>query len=476
VNLLELCTAASSELRPLTDASAVDVSDLVHRADQVSPGALFVCVRGATVDGHDLAGDAVAAGASSLVVERELPLPVPQVLAADSRHAMGPLADVFFGHPSRELPLVGVTGTNGKTTTTYLVASILEAAGTSCGIVGTVQRRVGGRVEAGSLTTPEAIDLHRLLRRMLEAGDGACTMEASSIAIVQGRLDAARFAAVGFSNLSQDHLDFHGDMERYFAAKASLFDGRFPRVTNVDDPYGRRLDAELRFAVTAPADVRAERVVLDPAGTRLEVATPRGRLELEPRLRGRFNVDNVLCAVALAELLGVPHEAVAAGVARTPGVPGRFEAVDAGQPFAVIVDYAHTPAGLVAVLRSAREMTRGRVLCVFGAGGDRDRAKRPLMGEAAERLSDRVYVTSDNPRSEEPAAIVDEVVRGLARPAQAVIELDRRLAILRALDDAAAGDVVVIAGKGHEQGQEIAGVKHPFDDRTVALELLGGRS
>jgi UDP-N-acetylmuramoyl-L-alanyl-D-glutamate--2,6-diaminopimelate ligase len=472
VKLGQLLAAAGA--CPPAGADAVEVADVAYRSQDVTPKALFVCVRGRTVDGHDLAPDAVERGAAALLVDHELPLEVPQGVVSDTRAAMGPLAAAFFGNPTAELPVVGVTGTNGKTTTAFLVAAICEAAGRPCGLVGTVERRIGGRRDKPALTTPEALDLQRSFRAMVDAGDRACAIEASSIAIAQHRLDGTRFAAVGFTNLTQDHLDYHGDMESYFAAKAELFDGRWPRTTNADDPWGRRLDAELRYAVEAEAEVQVEEMELTPTGTHLRLRTPRGRLDLDPRLRGRFNVDNVLCATALALLLDLPDEAIAAGVASMGGVPGRFEAVDEGQPFAVIVDYAHTPGGIEAVLRSARPLARGRVACVVGAGGDRDRAKRPLMGRAAEDGADRVYVTSDNPRSEPPEAIIAEVVAGLRRPAEAVVEPDRRAAIARALHEARAGDVVVIAGKGHEQGQDIGGVVHPFDDRTVARELLRG--
>jgi UDP-N-acetylmuramoyl-L-alanyl-D-glutamate--2,6-diaminopimelate ligase len=299
-------------------------------------------------------------------------------------------------------------------------------------------------------------------------------LEASSIAVSMGRLDALQLAAVGFTNLSQDHLDFHGSMDAYLAAKASLFDGRCPRAANADDPAGSMLPAELRYAVETPAEVWARRVVLGATATQLEVDTPRGSLSIESPLRGRFNVENVLCAISLALLVDLPDDAIVAGAGAVAAPPGRFEPVDAGQAFAVIVDYAHTPTGIEAVLRSARAATDGRVLCVFGAGGDRDRAKRPLMAAAAEAGADRVYVTSDNPRSEDPLAIVAEIVAGLERPERAIVEPDRRAAIARALADAAIGDAVVICGKGHEQGQEIAGVVHPFDDRSVARELLRG--
>jgi UDP-N-acetylmuramoyl-L-alanyl-D-glutamate--2,6-diaminopimelate ligase len=309
---------------------------------------------------------------------------------------------------------------------------------------------------------------------MIEAGDEACAMEASSIAIAQRRLVATEFAAVGFTNLSQDHLDFHRDLEDYFAAKASLFDGRFPRAVNADDAYGARLGAELRFGVESPsADVRCEAYELRPDRTELFVRTPQGALSLEPRLRGRFNVDNVLCAVTLALLLELPLGAIEHAVAATGAPPGRFEPVETGQGFGVIVDYAHTPAGIAAVLASARPLTGGRLLCVFGAGGDRDHAKRPLMGAAAEAGADRLYVTSDNSRSESTGVIVEQILEGLERASDALVEHDRRRAIARALADAEEGDLVLILGKGHEQGQDIGGVVEPFDDRTVAQELLG---
>jgi UDP-N-acetylmuramoyl-L-alanyl-D-glutamate--2,6-diaminopimelate ligase len=349
---------------------------------------------------------------------------------------------------------------------------MFDAAGRRSGLLGTVEARVGGRREPLALTTPEAPDLHRLLARMRDAGDAACVLEASSIAVSMRRLDAVQFAAVGFTNLSQDHLDFHGTMDAYLAAKAELFDGRAPRAVNADDPACSLLAAELRYGVDMPADVWARQVQLGTAGTRLEVETPRGMLAIESPLRGRFNVENLLCAIALALLVELPDEAIVAGAAAVGAPPGRFEPVEADQPFAVIVDYAHTPTGIDAVLRSARAAAGGRVICVFGAGGDRDRAKRPLMGAAAESGADRVYVTSDNPRSEDPLSILAEIVAGLERPELATVEPDRRTAIALALGEAQAGDVVVICGKGHEQGQEVAGVVHPFDDRTVARELL----
>jgi UDP-N-acetylmuramoyl-L-alanyl-D-glutamate--2,6-diaminopimelate ligase len=476
VELAALCTEAGVAWRATGATSGVDVVDIAYRSERCGPGSLFCCLPGSNADGHDFAPAAVANGAVALLVERELPaLAVPQIVCDDARAGMALLADALYGHPSLGLDVVGVTGTNGKTTTTLLLAAILDAAQRPCGLLGTVERRIGGRREAAGLTTPEAPDLQRALRSMIEAGDEACAMEASSIAIAQRRLVATQFSAVGFTNLSQDHLDFHRDLEDYFAAKASLFDGRFPRAVNADDAYGRRLGAELRFGVeTATADVYCEAYELRPDRTELFVRTPDGALSLEPRLRGRFNVDNVLCAVTLALLLDAPLGAIEYAVAATGAPPGRFEPVEAGQGFGVIVDYAHTPAGIAAVLASARPLTSGRLLCVFGAGGDRDQAKRPLMGAAAEAGADRLYVTSDNSRSEPSEQIVGQILAGLERAAEALVEQDRRRAIARALEDAEEGDLVLILGKGHEQGQDIGGVIEPFDDRTVARELLGG--
>jgi UDP-N-acetylmuramoyl-L-alanyl-D-glutamate--2,6-diaminopimelate ligase len=462
------------------NAAPTDVADLAYDARSVTPGALFVCVRGLRADGHDFAAAAVARGAVALIVERPLDVRVPQLVVADAREAMALAADAFFGYPTRELEIAAVTGTNGKTTTAFLLFSILAAAGRRPGLLGTIENRIGGERRAAVRTTAEAIDLQRTFREMLDAGDSSCAMEATSHGSELRRLLGVRFAALAFTNLSQDHLDFHGSLDAYFAAKRRLFtepdpDGRRPPAAlNVADPHGRRLYDELRalgetplsFGLADDAAVRAEELELTPAGSRLRAAG----IPLRTRLRGRFNVENVLAAVATARLLGIADDAVATGVEHLAGVPGRFEAVDEGQPFAVLVDYAHTPEALANVLAEARQLTAGRLVCVFGCGGDRDRGKRPVMGEVAARLADRVIVTSDNPRSEEPAAIIEEILAGVDGDAE--VELDRAAAIARALEDAAAGDVVVIAGKGHEQGQELRGRTVPFDDREVAREAL----
>ena len=450
-------------------SAPVRITDLAFDVSRVGPGALFFCVPGSRADGHDFAAAAARRGAVALVVERPLDVDLPQLVVRSARAAMAPAADEFFGRPSEELAIAAVTGTNGKTTTAFLLHSILDAAGLRPGLLGTIECRVGGRPRPLERTTPEAIDLQRLLREMLDAGDRSCAMEASSHASAQHRLDRVRFDVLVFTNLSQDHLDFHGTMEAYYEAKRRLFDG-VPAVVNVGDAWGRRLAEEIRPAVTFgladDAEVRPEGLRAGPDGATFRV----GRLEVRTRLRGRFNVENVLGAIGAARVLGLPDQAVADGIERLRGVPGRFEAVDEGQPFTVLVDYAHTPDSLENVLREARALADGRVVCVFGCGGDRDREKRPLMGAVAERLADRAILTNDNPRSEDPEAIAAEVLAGTEGRLE--VELDRRAAIAAAVAAAEPGDVVVVAGKGHEQGQEVGGVKHPFDDREVAREAL----
>jgi UDP-N-acetylmuramoyl-L-alanyl-D-glutamate--2,6-diaminopimelate ligase len=426
----------------------VEISELAYDTRDVLPGALFFCIPGDRVDGHDLAKEAVAAGAVALGVERRLGVTIPQLVLPSVRAAMPRAAVEFFGDPTAELTVAGITGTNGKTTTAYLLRSILEAAGRRTGFLSNIERRVGGETRAVGLNTPEAIDLQRLFREMLEAGDDACVLEATSMASSKGRLDGTRFAVLVFTNLTQDHLDFHGTMESYFAAKRRLFEQTEQVVVNVDDEWGRRLAAEYPGAIAFAA-------AADPLDARLN-------------LRGRFNRANAVAAAAAARALGIGEDAIRTGLEAVELVPGRFEPVDEGQPFTVLVDYAHTPDALRTALEAARELTQSRVVCVFGAGGDRDREKRPLMGRVVAELADDALVTSDNPRSEDPAAIAAEVVDGLDLEA----ELDRRRAIERALESAADGDVVVIAGKGHEQGQEIGGRKLPFDDREVARETL----
>ncbi len=469
---------AALEPREIIRRAPVELRDLAYDVRTVEDGSLFFCVPGSRADGHDFAPEAARRGAAALVVERSLEVDLPQLVVASSREAMARAADVFFGEPTRELQLAGITGTNGKTTTCFLTYEILAAAGRSPGLVGTVESRVGGKSRKMARTTPEAIDLQRLFREMIDAGNRSCVIEASSHAIELHRLDRARFAALAFTNLSQDHLDFHETMEKYFAAKRSLFliGDETPAAINIDDAYGRRLAADLRalgqeqvltFGRAPDADLRPDEIELGAEGTRIRL----GKLELRSPLRGAFNAENLLTAAAVSRLLGIEDDQIAAGVAALKGVPGRFEAVDQDQPFTVVVDYAHTPDALARLLSAARELARGKLICVFGCGGDRDREKRPLMGEIAAALSDVAIITSDNPRSEEPQAIIDDILAGVEEKTVEV-ELDRRAAIEQALAQAREGDVVVIAGKGHEQGQEIGGRVLPFDDRVVAAELL----
>jgi len=460
---LERLIAALGPLE-VRGGAPTDIADLAYDTRQVSPGALFFCVPGERVDGHDLAAEAVDLGARAIVVERPLELTVPQLVVPSARAAMPVLADEFFGRPTQELAVAGVTGTNGKTTTAFLIHSIFEAAGMKPGLIGTIESRIGGESRPAVRTTPEAIDLQRTFRAMLDAGDRSCVLEATSHGSVLGRLERVRFGALAFTNLTQDHLDFHDSMDDYYDAKRRLFTEHEPAAAaavNVGDEWGKRLAQELRTLDRAP---------LLTYGLAGEAELGWNDVEVETRLHGRFNRENILAAVAIARLLGVPAGAVDDGLTKLSGVPGRFEAVDEGQAFAVLVDYAHTPDSLANVLRTARELTGGKLICVFGCGGDRDRGKRPEMGRIASDLADAAIVTSDNPRSEDPQAIIDEILAGV--DGDIAVEPDRRVAIGQAIEQASEGDVVVIAGKGHEQGQEFADRKIPFDDREVAREAL----
>jgi UDP-N-acetylmuramoyl-L-alanyl-D-glutamate--2,6-diaminopimelate ligase len=461
-------------------APAVEITSLAYDSRQVIPGTLFFCVAGSHADGHDHAGEAIARGAAALVVERPLQLGVPELAVPSVRLAMAPLAARFHGDPSARLRVIGVTGTNGKTTTTFLVRQLLEASGEQTALLGTVKSVIGGRDGGVIHTTPEAIDLQASFAQMLAAGDRACAMEVSSHALALHRADAIHFAAAVFTNLTQDHLDFHPTMEDYFAAKRRLFETE-PQaaIVNIDDPYGRRLKAAfpdaVTFALDRDADYRARELRSGIADASFIAQTPDGEVALTTRLPGAFNAANALAALAVAHQLGVPLQTIAGALANAVPAPGRFQALDEGQPFGVLVDYAHTPDSLENVLRAARALTTGRVICVFGCGGDRDRGKRPQMGAIATSLADATIVTSDNPRSEDPEAIVAEILAGTHPDREHAVEaiVERRAAIARALELASPGDVVVIAGKGHEQGQEFAGGrKVPFDDVAIARELL----
>ncbi len=468
--------SAVPEAEPRGDAT---VGDVAFDSREVEPGALFFCVPGEVVDGHEFAADAVAAGASALVVERWLDLDVAQVKVPSVRLAMGPMAARAFGDPATAMTTVGITGTNGKTTTTYLLEAIFREAGLRPGIVGTTGARVDGEPVSLARTTPEAPDLHRLLARMRDAGIDAVAMEVSSHALHQHRVGGVLFDAVAFTNLSQDHLDYHPSMETYFEAKARLFTPEHARVgwVNADDAWGRRLLSDpaialSAFALDADAQLQATDIVATADGLSFRV----GDRTVRSTLRGRFNVSNALAAIGLARSVGIADETSASGIEAVAEVPGRVEPVDAGQGFLVVVDYAHTPVSIHSVLQAARPLTAGRLIVVFGCGGDRDRAKRPLMGQAATASADLSIITSDNPRSEDPLEIIAEIVPGAGRGGgEFRVEPDRRTAIRVAVAEAGEGDTVVIAGKGHETTQELATETIHFDDREVALEALTAR-
>jgi UDP-N-acetylmuramoyl-L-alanyl-D-glutamate--2,6-diaminopimelate ligase len=454
-------------LRLRGDPAATEITSVTQSSTAVSPGALFCCVRGEHADGHDFAGRAVASGATALLVERELALEVPQAVVRDTRASVGPLAAAFFGHPSRRLATVGVTGTNGKTTTTHLVKAVLEAAGRPTGIIGTL---------SGARTTPEATELQSKLAAMAGAGCVAAAVEVSSHALVQRRVDGTHFAVAVFTNLTPEHLDFHQTMEDYFAAKASLFepDRADVAVINEDDAWGRRLLDSVAIPAHAFSLADVEDLVL---GATSSTFRWEGHA-VELRMGGRFNVANAVAAATVGRVINMDPTAIARGLSAAPAVPGRFEVVDAGQPFLAVVDFAHTPASLENALAAARQAVApagGKVICVFGCGGERDRAKRPLMGRVATDLADVAVLTSDNPRHENPNRIVDEVMAGVGRADVLTVEPDRSKAIARAIEAARPGDVVLIAGKGHETTQLVGDDVLPFDDREVTRRLLENR-
>lgn len=473
-----------------------EVKGLAYHSARVRPGDLFVAVPGFRDDGHNHLEEALQRGAGALLVQdpERLPSSLPEevgVLAAeDSRSAMALAADRFHGHPSGRLRLVGVTGTNGKTTTTFLLESIFRAEGMRTGLLGTVTYRIDGEEIPVSRTTPEAPDLQAILSDMVAAGVEAAAMEVSSHALDLHRVDGCEFAVAIFTNLTQDHLDWHGSMEGYYRSKRRLFlppPGSFistgAAAVNLDDPWGGRLLEEMEgkgftFGAVQPGDLRGKLLESDLHGSRVELSHGGSGLDFRTSLVGKFNLYNMMAAASAALLLGLDLEKAVEGIQACRGVPGRFQPVEEGQDFAVIVDYAHTPDSLAQAIRAAREISRGRVIAVFGCGGDRDRGKRPLMGRYAVELSDHVVITSDNPRSEDPLAIISEIEKGITglpdsdrRGGHEAVE-DRREAIRRALSLARTGDVVLIAGKGHESGQIFADRTVPFDDHQVASELL----
>jgi UDP-N-acetylmuramoyl-L-alanyl-D-glutamate--2,6-diaminopimelate ligase len=476
----------------LPDDAVLDMpcAGVEYDSRRVKPGSVFVALPGQKADGATFAPHAVASGAIAVVSERphDARVAAPWIVVRNARLALAHLAAGFFGHPSHQMGVVGITGTNGKTTTSYLLQAILEAAGTRCGLMGTVTYRIGDRDIPATRTTPEAPEVQGFMRQMLDAGCGACVMEVSSHALAMHRVDGIRFAAGVFTNLTRDHLDFHENMESYFAAKRRLFEilpPDAPAVINVDDPRGASLVEIARrpvtYAINRDADATPGPLSFSLDGLAFEARLPQGVAQIRSQLVGKPNVYNILAAATTASSLGIPIKAIEQGLRRLAGVPGRFELVSSpGDDITVVVDYAHTDDALRNLLETARPLASRRLITVFGAGGDRDRTKRPLMGMVATRLSDVVVITSDNPRSEDPMRIIEEVKLG-AEPetrqgnAEVIAILDRREAILRAIDQASAGDVVLIAGKGHEKYQEIGGRVTPFDDVAVAREALEAR-
>ncbi len=465
------------------DATATDVTGVTHDSRAAHPGALFCCIPGLHSDGHDYAAVAVDRGAVALMVERVLAPAVPQARVRSVRRAIGPVAARFHGEPSRAVPVLGVTGTNGKTTTTFFLEAILAAHGLRPGVIGTLGVRFEGDVTPMPFTTPEATELQRALADLRARGADAIAMEVSSHALAEHRIDGTVFAAVCFTNLSRDHLDLHGSIEEYFAAKARLFTSEFATraAIDVDDPHGAELARRARdggmevrtFAIDAPADVRLAVRSEDAHGTTGRLTLGADTADLVVPIPGRFNAANALAAAATASYLGIDVATIARGVASVAPIPGRFERIASAAPVTVVVDYAHTPDGIATALGAARAIGAGRVIAVFGCGGDRDPAKRSEMGAAAGRGADVVVLTSDNPRSEDPGAIAAMAARGLDDTgADYTMELDRRAAIRAAIAAAVPGDLVMVLGKGAEPGQEIGATRVPFDDRVVAAEEL----
>jgi UDP-N-acetylmuramoyl-L-alanyl-D-glutamate--2,6-diaminopimelate ligase len=467
---------------PVSGPADLLIEDVTHDSRQAGPGIMFVALRGSTHDGHAFVGPAHRAGSPAVCVEDPAAASgIPHIVVEDTRSALPVLADTVHGHPSGRLRLVGVTGTNGKTTVTHLVEAIAGAAGLRTGRVGTVGAMIAGEPIAMERTTPEASDFQRLLARMVAADVDVAVVEASSHGIALGRTAHTSFAVAAFTNLSQDHLDFHGDMETYFSVKRRLFDQAERAVVWVDDAWGRRLTDGLEIPVvtvgfSSGAEIRGVCKHLGFDGTTIEVVSADGGAPLVVPLAGRFNAANALVAAAISRGLGIDWDTIAAGIASVKTVPGRFERVEIGKDFTVVVDYAHTPEGVSASVAAARDILadEGRVLVVVGAGGDRDRAKRPLIGRAAAG-ADVAVLTSDNPRSENPAEIVAQVAEGAQGHGEVVVEVDRRRAIRRALEAARPGDAILVLGKGHETGQEVGGTVVPFDDRDVIRQEAQGR-
>lgn len=467
---------------------ALPVKGIAYDSRRVEPGFLFVAIEGFNTDGHAYIDEAVRRGAAAVIMQRAVAVPAGAawVLTDNTRQALALISARFYGNPSEKMKMIGITGTNGKTTTSNLVAYVLQAAGLKCGLIGTIHNRIGDRILPVKHTTPESLDLQRLLAGMLSAGAQACVMEVSSHALALHRVDGCQFDGAVFTNLTQDHLDFHENMEDYLAAKLKLFTQLKYSIINADDSRAADFvkaagSPVYTYGINSPADVRAEDIEIKAGGVYFTIRGKWGRCPLHLKITGFFNVYNALAAFTTAAAMGAPAAVIKDALENIKGVPGRFERVDAGQDFTVIVDYAHTPDGLENVLKTARQLTRARLITVFGCGGDRDRKKRPLMGRIAAGYSDYTVITSDNPRTENPAKIIAEIEEGV-KPAvekdRYMVEPDRRQAIRAAVAMAKRDDVVVIAGKGHEDYQIIGTEKFPFDDRLeakAALEELQGK-
>jgi UDP-N-acetylmuramoyl-L-alanyl-D-glutamate--2,6-diaminopimelate ligase len=467
----------------------IDIRGLAYDSRQVKPGDVFIALKGLKAAGADFAADAIRRGAVAVVADgpANAGTSVPWIVVPDARAAMAALAAELFGHPSRSMQVIGITGTNGKTTTAYLLRAVFEAAGKKCGLLGTVTYSLGDVELAASRTTPEAPDVQRMFRQMIDAGCQACVMEVSSHALALRRVDDTAFAAGVFTNLTRDHLDYHGDMESYFAAKRRLFEllpPGAPAVINLDDPRGdtlrRSVATPLTYAINKQADVTPGPLTLTFDGLEFDARTPSGTVHVRSKLVGRPNVSNILATVAVASALDIPAGAIERGLGNLSGVPGRFEVVSSAKDdVTVVIDYAHTDDALRNLLETARPLAPRRVITVFGCGGDRDRTKRPLMGAVAVRLSDVVVITSDNPRNEDPVRIIEEIKRGIPpasdRTAATFSIVDRKEAIQFAIRKAEPGDLVLLAGKGHEQSQTIGTEQLPFDEAAIAREALERR-
>lgn len=469
----------NTDLKLINSDGNVEISRIEYDSRRVKPGEIFACVVGTFKDGHEFAEGAYKNGASALIVERELPLPIPQIIAKNSRRTMAELAMKLYDYPARSLRIIGVTGTNGKTTTTYMIKSVAEKCGLKVGLIGTIRNIIGDRVISTQRTTPESCELQEILRMMADEGVDLVVMEVSSHSLDQERVWGLNFEIGGFTNLTQDHLDYHKTFDNYLAAKKKLFERAGFAVVNADDPHSAKLLEGLdlprmTYGVREPADIYANNIEICVRDVEFDMTCPLGTAHITVPIPGLFNVFNAMLAAGICIRLGFPLDKIAEGLADVSGVNGRMESLDTtGFPFSVILDFAHTPDGLINLLTSVREFAKGRVMTVFGCGGDRDHAKRPIMGEAAGRYSDFCVVTSDNPRTEDPMSIIGNVLDGVNKTAvEYVVIQNRREAIKYALTHAKPDDVVVLAGKGHETYQEIMNVKYPFDEKVVVAELL----